>query len=239
MSIRVVIVEDELAGREFLQDNIERFCPDVEVLAVAESVVTAVESIKKLKPDVVLLDVALPDGTGMNVIELTMAIDYYVIFITAHDEYAIEAINSFDKRISYYILKPVSIKKLISALNKIQDQINAKEPSSTTNLISLSSGGEIVVFDKSQILCCDGDGAYSKVHFMDHKPILISKRLKECELILTPPNFIRIHQSHLVNVAHIKKYMKGRGGYVVLTDGSTKAVSSLKKDQLLKLLNRM
>jgi two-component system LytT family response regulator len=248
--LRAIIVEDELNSQELLKEIIEEYCEGVTVVDTAQGVKEALEKIEKHQPELLLLDIELSDGDGFQVLEQAGEIDFDVIFTTAYDQYAIKA---FKFAATDYILKPVDIEELQEAVKRIVDKHkNPEENPSNEQLQSLinnirnlqqpfkrivlpTSNGFTVV-DPKDIIRCESDRNYTFIFLTDGRKILVSRTIKEYDEMLTDYNFFRIHQSHLINLAFLKNYTRGRGGYVELTDGTTLDVSARRKSDFLRRL---
>lgn len=243
--IRSLIVDDEEKSRETLKKMVQNFCQDVEVVGEAASVAEAVDIIDEENPDVVFLDVEMPGGNGFTLLEKYDKPPFQVIFTTAHDLYAINAIKfaALD-----YLLKPVNIKELQEAVSKVEkseedDEIrieqyealksNLSQTDKKFTKIALPTSEGIDFFEADDIIRAEADRAYSNFFIKGGKKIMISKPLKEYEALLEECNFFRIHKSHMVNLNHLKKYVKGKGGYVIMDDESYVDVSVRRKEALL------
>ena len=246
--IKAIIIDDEQDAREMLSLALGRYCPNVEVLALCESPAEGLEKIQSLKPDLVFLDVQMPVMSGFDVLEKVERPDFAVIFVTAHNQYAIKAIkfSALD-----YLLKPIDVEELVSAVEKVRESTHNKGSHYHTLLKNMRTGpkkltrlaipseNEIVIQEVADIVYCEADGSYTTIYLAGGKKLLVSKNIKEFENMLTENEFCRIHHSILVNTAHIQKYIRGEGGYVVVTGGGHLNVSRRKKDGLLRMLNRI
>lgn len=247
--LQTLLVDDEKRGRELLKMILATNCPEVKVIGEASNIKEAHALILQMEPDLVLLDIEMPGGTGFDLLSKFEEVTFDVIFITAFDKYAIKAIkfSAMD-----YLLKPVDEEELISAIKRAEHNQNKKankervknlvsnvRKSSDNQKIGLTSGEGLEFIEIKHILRCEADGKYTSVFLHDGKKLLVSKNLKEFEDLLTDYNFFRIHHSHLVNLDYIKKYQSGRGGYVVMSDGSTITVSQRKKDDFLSSLKKI
>ncbi len=246
--IRAIIIDDEKNSREYIQTVLQDYCPDVEVITTADSVATGIDAIKKHSPDLIFLDIQMPGGDGFELLGKFPQPRFDVIFITAYDHYAIKA---FEFSALDYLLKPVDISRLQEAVGKIiekkdQDRKqekfevlieNLKNVSNQFNKIMLPNMEGFTAVEVREIIRCEGDVNYTKLFLMDGSKILISKTLKELENLLEDFNFCRIHKSHLVNLNNVKSYTKGRGGYVVMDDGTKVDVSRNKKKELIEKFN--
>jgi len=243
--LRAVIVEDEQASRETLTAYLEKYCPDVELLGEADSVKTGLEIIKLHKPDVVFLDIEMPYGNAFDLLEQIHDVDFEVVFVTAYSNYAIKALNL---SASYYILKPISIDELIAAVEKIKASRDKEEVSIHSKILldniqevnkpnhkivlPLLNGFEVV--HVRDIIRCQANDNFTEFHLKDGSKKLISRTLKFYEEMLKDFDFIRIHKSHLINFQYVIKYLKGKGGQVEMSDGSTVDVSVNRKAEFLE-----
>lgn len=251
--VTCIIVDDELQNQEVLARMIDNFCPSVKVLGRAESVDHAIEMIDQHKPHIVFLDIEMPGGNGFTLFDRIKSPDFFTIFTTAHAEYAIKAIKfaAFD-----YLLKPINLTELKNAVEKVAERlraggmrnsgggkmaevlrVNRKDQKSGFTKIALPTAEGIEFFEVADILRCEADRAYCIFHLVNKRKIVISKSLKEYEDILAEVNFFRVHKSNMVNLAHVKKYVKGKGGLVQLSDGSLVAVAVRKKEEFLNYLS--
>lgn len=242
--ISIVIIDDEEDSRGIIRLLLEKCDIDYHIAGEGGSVTDAISVISEKKPDIVFLDIELGGGTGFDVLEAFDKIDFEVIFITAFNHYAIKAIKfaALD-----YLLKPIDMKDFKEALDKairkrqllsqsdfqisvLKDNINQNE----TNLIALPNKDGFVFYKISDIIRCQAESNYTKFYFKNGNKEIIPKTLKEYEELLSEHNFCRIHGSHLINMAHVKQYLKGKGGFVIMSDGSEIEVSVRKKDSFLK-----
>ncbi|MFI5148201.1 MAG: LytR/AlgR family response regulator transcription factor [Bacteroidia bacterium] len=241
MPIPVVVVDDELHGSESLCLLIREYCPELDIRAVASNVKEAVNSCREHKPEILFLDIELPDGSGFEVMDRTRDLPYHVIFTTAYEHYALKALkmNALD-----YLLKPVSADELVLAVKKLpkktapmgqrlEEILSMLNKSSKKEKISIPSQDGFVLVDTGSIYRLEADSNYTHVFTADKKKLTISKTLKELESLLDEDQFFRIHSAHVVNLSKIEKYIKGDGGQVVLTDGSIVPVSRANKNILL------
>lgn len=248
--LKAIIVEDELNSQELLKDIIDESCEGVQVVAMAQGVAEALEKIEIHKPDILLLDIELSDGDGFQVLEQAEDIDFDVIFTTAYDQYAIKA---FKFAATDYILKPVDFEELQEAIKRIVDKRSNPEQAPSNEQIQalinnirnirqpfkrivLPTTNGFTVVDPKDIIRCESDRNYTFIFLTDGRKILVSRTIKEYEEMLKDYNFFRIHQSHLINLAFLKNYTRGRGGYVELTNGATMDVSARRKTDFLKRL---
>lgn len=252
--ITAILVDDDSNLREGMKALLSRYAPEIRILGEAENVSDAVLVIDRLNPQVVFLDIQLADGTGFDILEkLTEKngkIESQVVFITAHEQYAIKAFrfSALD-----FLLKPVDPEELQKVIEKIKNTVQKNDTFSHIDLllenirkkvdnfkrIALSTTDGIHLFDVSDIIRCESTDNYTTFHIKNSKPILISKTLKEYEELLSEQGFERIHQSHLINLAYLKSYIKKDGGYVIMSDNSNLPVSQRKKDRLQELIKNL
>lgn len=245
--VKAIIVEDEKMSRETLRRMLEKYCPQVDIVAEADGYRTGIEMIKKHGPDVVFLDIQMPDGSGFRLLEEFGEADFEVIFTTAFDQFAIKAIkfSALD-----YLLKPIIPQELINAIEKLENKRvqsrksknievfleNIKNKEESTRKIVLSTSDKIHVIPVDDIIRCESDNYYTQFHFTDGKRLMVSKTLKENEEMLAQYNFIRPHKSHLINVKYIKSFLRQEGGYIIMTDGTRIPVSRRKREKIMDIL---
>ena len=245
--IKAIIIEDEKMSRETLRKMLEKYCPTVEIVAEADGYRKGIEQIRKFNPDVIFLDIQMPDGSGFRLLEELDDIDFEIIFTTAFDQFAIKAIkySALD-----YLLKPIIPQDLVDAIKKVEKKRfdlkkkknldilmeNVHTPEESTQKIILSTAEMIHVINVDDSIRCESDNYYTYFFFTDGRKLLVSKTLKENEELLSNHNFIRPHKSHLVNVKYIKSFIRQEGGYIIMTDGSRIPVSRRKKDKIMETL---
>jgi len=252
--ITAILVDDDSNLREGMKALLSRYAFEIKILGEAENVSDAVSVIDGLNPQVVFLDIQLADGTGFDILEkLTEKngkIESQVVFITAHEQYAIKAFrfSALD-----FLLKPVDPDELQKVIEKIKRTVqksdtfghidllleNIRKKVDNFKRIALSTTEGIHLFDVSDIIRCESADNYTTFYIKNSKPILISKTLKEYEELLAEHGFERIHQSHLINLAYLKSYIKKEGGYVIMSDNSNLPVSQRKKDRLQELIKNL
>lgn len=250
MEVSALIVDDEHKNRETLVKLIDQFCYGIRVIGQAENVQAAKEFIDTNKPQIVFLDIEMPGGNGFTLLEKFDKPDFQLIFTTAHADYAIKAIKfaALD-----YLLKPINVNELKIAVEKAIESVqsssnqhldqrfnvlkdNQKNEGFDFKKIALPSLEGIEFYEINEILRCEADRAYCNFYLTNGQKITVSKSLREFEELLSECNFFRIHKSNMVNLGHIKKYIKGKGGYVVLSDDSHVDVSVRKKELLMEVL---
>jgi two-component system LytT family response regulator len=251
--LKAVIVEDEKNSQELLKELIAEYCEGVNVVDVAGSVADALDALDTHKPDLVFLDIELPDGDGFQVLEKASDKAFDVIFTTAYDQYAMKA---FKFSATDYLLKPVDIDELESAVRRVREKHEAGEAqpaeqsaklealiqnlrnvSQPLKRIVLPTSHGFTVVNPDDISRCESDRNYTFIFLTDGRKILVSRTIKEYDEMLRDHNFFRIHQSHLINLNYLKNYTRGRGGYVELTDGTVLDVSARRKSEFLKRMS--
>jgi len=248
--VRIIIVDDEKRIRISLINVLKIHYPNAIVVAEADDVKSAIEAIKTHQPDIVLLDIKLPDGTGFDIFTHLSPQSFNVIFITAFDQYAVQAFKfcALD-----YLLKPVVPQELVDALMRAEQKIfqdniaeklkvflnNTNTNSIDTKKIVINCKDKIEVVGVTQIIRCEADGNYTKFFLIKGKTILVSRQLKEFEEMLSSYGFFRSHHSHLINLMHVERLEKRDGRILVMKDGSCVLVSSRKYTDLIAVLNNI
>ncbi|MBK6832991.1 MAG: response regulator transcription factor [Bacteroidetes bacterium] len=248
--IRAVIVEDEPQSRELLAALVAKNCAGVTVVETAINVETGVEAIKKHQPDLVFLDISMPDGTGFDLLGKIQNQKLDVIFTTATDKHAIKAIkySALD-----YLLKPIDVEELIAAVNKVQEKKssvsgvenlafllqNLQQKNDNYSKITLPTGNAYEIVNIPDIIRCEAEGSYTNFYLNGNKKIMVSASLKHYEDLLPEKDFIRVHHHHLINMNHVIRFLKVDGGYAVMSDGTQVELSRRKKDAFLERLNKL
>ena len=245
--MRVIIIDDEERTRKSLQNLLKISNTDTLVIAEADTVKSGIQAIKEHLPDLVLLDINMPDGTGFDLLKQIDSISFKIIFITAYEEYAVKA---FEFSAIDYLLKPVDPAKLIEAIEKARHAVeqenlslklkalfaNLDNADSHTKKLVLKTAENIYIVSTSDIFRCESDCGYTQFFLQDGKKILVSRNLKDYEEMLNGFGFYRIHQSHLINLRYIDHYSKLDGGAVVMKDKTNIPFARRKKEDFLKLL---
>ena len=248
--MKVLVIDNETHIREGLVSMIHDFCEDVTELHQANGVQTGLIKIEDLVPDVVLLDVELDDGTGMDLLSQLPEMNFHLIFITAHNKYAIDA---FKFSAIDFLLKPIAPDELINAFEKVKQQHINKHLNQQLQImqeslhkitarekkIVLKDSNSIYFINVSDIIRCESSGQYTEFYFEDAKRIVISKSLKEYEELLEPFGFIRPHHSHLINTNKILRFDKVNGGSLIMQTLEEIPVSHRKKTQILQVLDSL
>lgn len=235
--IKTLIVEDDPLSEEMLRDLLEECDSELEVFGDCGSVKAALKKIDKHDPALVLLDVELTDGSGFDFLKKVGTIDFEVIFITSHDKYAIEAIrySALD-----YLIKPIKLTELRAAIRKVERRLLKKDNGDSNrralklnNKVAVPTAEGLSFIPIEDIIRIQSDRNYTDFHLVGKRQVLVTKSMKEYEELLRSYGFVRIHHSHMININHIVKYVKGEGGYVVMSDNSTVDVSRRKKEDFL------
>jgi two-component system LytT family response regulator len=254
--LRAIIIDDETNAREALTNLLRLVCPEVEICGEAKNADLGIELIKKEKPNLVFLDIQMPGKTGFDLLASFEKVDFGVIFTTAYQEYAIRAFrfSAID-----YLLKPIDPDELQMAVEKYKSQIASVNPQQLQILqeqldttksprlvqrsrndnqrIALPTAEGIHFVQMTEIIQCESLGSYTKFHLVKGPAIVVSRLLKEYEEILDNYYFFRVHQSNIINLEHIKRYVKGDGGQVWMSDNTEIEVSRRRKDEFLTLLS--
>lgn len=246
--LRAIILEDEEDSRNLLIGFLRDYCPQIQVLASADSVTSGLDAIYYYQPDVVFMDIQLKGETSFDLLQKLREIHFEIIFITAYDSYMLNAIkfSAID-----YLLKPVNVNDLKTAVAKVEKKRNqAKFNKSLEVLLSnfrnnyqdhkiaIPSTDGYVFIKVSNIIYLESDGAYTSFHLKQQEKLVTSKNIKEYEDLLFDHNFFRIHKSYIINMAEMTKYIRGEGGYVIMSNNATFGVSRRRKDDFLKMLDK-
>ncbi|MEP7264013.1 MAG: LytTR family DNA-binding domain-containing protein [Bacteroidota bacterium] len=243
--MKACIVDDEKKGRDSLQTLLEQYCSEVEVVGQADSVENAYQFILKNKPELVFLDVEMPQGSGFELLKKFDRISFKTIFVTAHQHYAIKAIrfSAID-----YLLKPVDVDELVAAVqNAVQSDRQNQQQQYTGLLENLEHAGPnkiaipvkdgVTFIDPCDIIRLQADGTYTHI-FTGTGKYTASRNIKEYEELLSDQFFFRAHNSHLINLKHVRHFSRVDGYFVQMSDGSTVEVARRRKDEFLALMNK-
>lgn len=239
MKLNAIIIEDEANSREILRNYLSKYCSDVILRGEAADIQEGLELIDKNKLDLVFLDVEMPFGNAFDLLEQLPDRSFETIFVTAYNQYAMDALNS---HAAYYLMKPINIDELVKAVDYVseikkkedalEDQVLRPKNASVEGKITLPQQDGFQVLNVADIIYCKADDNYTEI-YLENKKILVSKTLKYFEEALSDFPFARIHKSYLVNVNEVVKYKKGKGGSVVVSNGRELLVSASKKKDLL------
>lgn len=236
-----VIVDDEPGNIVTLTELLKTYCPEVIVDGTAPDIVKGYDLVKKVNPDVVFLDIEMPYGNAFDLLNRLAPVNFEVIFITAFNDYAVKA---FKYAALDYILKPVNLVELKAAVDKASRRLeekninnriasllaNLKPENQANQKIGLPTNDGFYFEDVNNIMHLEAAGSYTYIFTKGKKKELVSKSLKEFEDVLPESNFCRVHHSYIININFVKKYYKGRGGYVEMDDGTTVEIAVRKKD---------
>lgn len=244
---RAIIIDDEEKGRKTLFNLISEYCNNIDIVGMGESVKTGIDAINQHKPDLVFLDISMPDGTGFDLLQKIPERNFNLIFVTAHDEYAIRA---FEFSALHYILKPANVDDILEAVEratkkdgqkeKMPDRLNILENVINNNLkrISINTNDGLMFFELDGIVGFEADGNYSILHTVDGSKYVIPKTLGKFEALLKECLFCRVHSKHLINLTFVKRFIKSKnGGTLELYTGEMVPLSVRKKDEFLHLMS--
>ena len=243
MEINAVIIEDEAIGRATLQNYLRKYCPQVRVLGEAENIIEGRKLLDLHQPQLVFLDIEMPYGTGFDLLEQYDTLPFEVIFITAYQHYAVQALNL---SAAYYILKPIDIEALEQAVAKVEARMadpapanqlkevlisNLRDPERQKIVIPTLDGFELVFV--KEIVRVEAADNYANIILNDRK-ILVSKTLKHFNELLEPLKFVRVHKSHLINVQAVTRYRKGKPAMIEMRNGDSVPLSPSRKDDFMR-----
>lgn len=244
--MNVIIVDDEATVRNTIRALLNEHFPEVIILATAGSIEEGYEAIRQNNPDLIFLDIELPDGTGFDLLKKFSTVSFKVIFVTGHQEYALDAIkvSALD-----YVLKPVDTDELCKAVEKAREIINQADQQLKLQALSenlqsrkvlkriiLHTSDHLQLVSVSDIIRAEADSNYTSFSLSDGKKILVSRTIKEFEILLSGSGMIRVHQSHLININYIDRFVKKDGGYLILKEGTKIPVSPILKKQVLQAM---
>jgi two-component system LytT family response regulator len=245
--IKAIIIDDEISAIKSLKWEIENFCQGIEICDSFTDPTEAISAINYLKPDCVFLDIEMPEMDGFQLLSKLKFRDFELIITTAYDSYAIRA---FKENAIDYLLKPIDTDDLLKSVAKIKTSkekhtlgldlkraLDSILPKQTKTKIALPLSGKTLFVNSDDIIYCKSDGNYSEIFFKKDKKEMLSKKLKDIEEIIDNDIFFRVHHSYLVNINHIKEFIRNDGQYLVLENGVSIPVSRSKKSALLQLLN--
>ncbi len=250
--IKAILIDDEKSALEVLAIQLAKHCPDVHIAAECMAGDEGIAAIRLWEPDVVFLDITMPYKNGFEIIKETQDYNYSIIFVTAYNQYAIQA---FKVAAVDYLLKPFEPVELQAAVEKVRQkqalttaaheriqsiwEISNRAPAYSGKKVAISTGDTIEFFKSDEIIRCESQSNYTVFYFQNGQKITIAKTLKEVEESLTGLSFYRIHQSHLINMLHVVRVLKGDGGYVMMRDGINIAISRQRRDAFLEFFHRL
>jgi two-component system LytT family response regulator len=246
--IKVILIDDEHDALEVLEWQLQNYCPDVEVLALCQSVDEGIRQITALQPDLIFLDIEMPVKNGFDLLNAFDDPKFAVIFTTAYNQYAVKAIRvaAFD-----YLVKPIDSSDLKTALSRfsrtqdgtIKDRLKGLMDEyfrPATSRVALHTAEGMLMVTAESIIRCMAISNYTKIFLKDEKsPVVVTRTLGEVEDILGTENFYRVHNSHLVNLSHIERYVRNDGGYVVMSDGEEISIARNRKDGFMEQFARI
>ncbi|MFT3680556.1 MAG: LytTR family DNA-binding domain-containing protein [Ferruginibacter sp.] len=241
-----IIIDDEAKGRLALRQKLTDYCPEVTIVAEADSGQEGILLINKHTPDILFLDIEMPRMNGFEMLNNLAEKNFHLIFTTAYDQYAIRAIKyaAFD-----YLLKPVDVEELINTIHKLTNtgvshtkkqaellQQNINHPKKLMNKLAIPTLEGLLFFDINDIEYLEAQSNYTNIYFNNKSKIIASKTLKEFEELLPVDKFFRVHHSYLINLNYIKKYIKGDGGQVELQSGAYVDIARRKKEEFMRII---
>lgn len=241
--IRTIIIDDEKNARTAIREMLQLMFNDIDICGEAEGVNSGVKLIKETQPEMAFLDIKMKDGSGFDLLRRVDNLDFSVIFLTAFEQYAVKA---FRYAATDYLLKPVVPEDLITAVKKVRTNKeasiltlealleNIQQP--TQRKLVLKTTESIHLISPQDIIQCEGSGNYTNFYTVDHQKFTISKPLKEYDELLCTQQFMRVHQSHLVNLHHVQKIDKREGVTLIMSDGEIVPVAVRRKEALLNKL---
>jgi len=247
--MNAVLIDDDQKNLKILRKMLEEFCPGVTVTGEALNSLSGLELIKLKKPDLVFLDIEMPYGNAFELLDQLVPVDFEVVFITAFDEYSLKA---FRYSAVDYLLKPVDIEQLKAAVDKATEKkqlknTNARLSNLLSNIssrqnslqkIAIATQEALLFVSLPDIIRCEASKNYTYIYLSGNRKIVASKNILEYEELLPQDMFFRIHNSHLINLNYISSYQKGRGGTVLMEDGTVIEVAARRKDEFLARFNR-
>jgi two-component system LytT family response regulator len=246
--LTAILIDDELSSLNNLKQKLEEFCSSVQIVATSQKPEEALFLIRQHKPDVLFLDIEMPKMSGFGMLEELGDYDAEIIFTTAYNQYAIDAIriSAFD-----YLVKPVAIRDLQNAVNRLltirssrtKERLHILKESvadvrSPGNKIALPTNDGLEFIKIIDILRIESSSCYSKVFFVNGKMLLVTRLLKDFEEILAPYRFFRVHNSHLINLQYIQKFVRADGGQIIMENGDIIGISRRRKDEFLTLFHQ-
>lgn len=242
--IKTVIIDDNPHAILGLREDIARWFPDLEIVGEADGVVAGAKILRQLKPELLLLDIQMGDGTGFDLLEIVPDLNFQLIFTTAHDEHALRA---FRFAAVDYLLKPIDPEELKAAIEKAKKNIGALashpqqlpvlqehfQENNKPATIAFHTAEKIQIAKLEEIFRMEASSNYTQVYFKNKEKLLLTKTLKEFSQLLEPSGFLRAHQSHLINMIFIKEFVKTDGGYIVMVDGTRVPVSVRKRTEVM------
>ena len=253
MALTALLIDDEANSRQAIKNLLAQLCPDVEIIGEAKNADIGIELINSLKPQLIFLDIQMPGKTGFDLLASLPSINFDIIFTTAYHEYAVKAFrfSAID-----YLLKPIDPDDLVNAVNRVKKKLAPtsgkqvdllkelwqqlsvdKNAQNNNQKLALSTQDGIHLTGVKDIIWCESLGSYTKFYLTGGQKLVVSQQLKDYDEILTEYQFFRVHQSYLINLHHVKKYVKGDGGQAWMSDGAEVEVARRRKDDFLVALS--
>ena len=246
MNIKSVIIDDERIARESLKKLLDKYATDVEVIGYADSAFNGIREIKKCQPDLIFLDIEMSGGSGFEMLDAMDQINFDVIFVTGHAEFAVRA---FKYEALDFLLKPVDPDELDRAIEKHRKRVTEKDKldhrlglvkalSLMNSKVPLPHKDGVRFMEVGDVIRLEADGSYVTIYSEKERPQVVSKPLKFYASFLNEEVFLRVHRSHMVNVKYVREFKREGGGYILLSNGETVQVAEKKRDMVLKKLSR-
>jgi two-component system, LytTR family, response regulator len=247
--IRCILIDDESNSLEMMEWLLKTYCPQVKIEAMCNAADRGIEAIHKYRPDVVFLDIEMPHMNGFDMLEQFDKLFFDVVFCTAYDQFAIKA---FRYSALNYLLKPVDPEDLKESIRRLEEKKSAPSQGQIELLlqnirqtnkpgvqrIALTTGDGMIFVPTTDILYCEAESNYTAVVLEGGKKIIVSKVLKEIDEALAGPDFFRVHNSFLININRIRKFVRGDGGYVVMEDGANVSISRSRRQEFMELFSK-
>lgn len=243
--MKALLVDDEPDGIRALTKMLELNCPEVEIVAACTNAAMAKLKLQEIHPDVLFLDIRMPGKNGLEMLAELPVKDFELILVTAHNEYVLQA---FQFSAVDYLMKPVDEDRLVEAVERVRKRLQREKNTAQSEALmhNISKAGSpsemrlclptqkgFTIVRLEEILYCEAERSYTVFHFVNSRPVVVSKPLYDYEKLLTDTSFLRIHKSFLVNLLHVKEYLRGEGGTIIMTNGTEIEVSRRKKEQFL------
>jgi len=247
--IRCILIDDESNSLEMMEWLLKTYCPQVKIEAMCNAADRGIEAIHKYRPDVVFLDIEMPHMNGFDMLEQFDKLFFDVVFCTAYDQFAIKA---FRYSALNYLLKPVDPEDLKETIRRLEEKKSVPSQGQIELLlqnirqtnkpgvqrIALTTGDGMIFVPTTDILYCEAESNYTAVVLEGGKKIIVSKVLKEIDEALAGPDFFRVHNSFLININRIRKFVRGDGGYVVMEDGANVSISRSRRQEFMELFSK-
>ncbi len=242
--IKTVIIDDEVAAVDIVEILCGKYSDLIEISATANTIAKGIKCIEQFKPELVFLDIEFPEGSGFDVLRAFPKFEFHTVFITAFDDYALEAIKN---HALYYILKPVDYQEFQNMLDIVTNRIQSNSENNRGKVqdflqnqavkkIGIPDTNGVIYLDSDKIVRIEASGPYCEVHLINGKKYVVSRILKTFEKVLSPLGFKRVHRSHIVNLEHILSYSKTDGGLLFLSNNQSAPVARKYKTEVVDLL---